>query len=655
MKALFYVLILLVTGCALPASLIGQQQGGGNLGPGNRISGLLLEGRAHKSWDIVGKVVTLQGDPVFGARVEAEALSPTKRQSITTDQVGNFETSFQLNMARSAGLQLRLTVQKKGFLTAHALIEFGASGADRTLRVTLLPAHPEEGFLSQKDLVASLAPRLKELGPSDGLSDRAKKDYDQAVTDFLNRDDPEQAVELLAKVIQRNSACPKCRTLLALAELQAGDLEGAVRDATAAASQAQKDAKRQSPEASVLLGVIASWKYDPSGAAEYFAQALATSPGDALALQEMGRAQLDNRDSTSAETSLSKALTAGAGPEARLLHAKALLGEGKTDAANAEFTRYLGDRNLKDMPLRVRMVWDGIQDQKNLKAAYRESAKAPKSLDYLHGNFPELTGLQPAKSQEPLENILKLAGENVREFFQDFQNTSSLEQVHEEQRNQRGKVNNKLDQKYRYLCLLLGEDKPPFFEEYRRDLNAGRGQEYALDHGFMLTAGFASASLNFHPAFQSQSTFRYIGRQKIDGRETYVVAFAQEPLKTRLSGGFKYGGKSAATYTQGLAWIDAQDYQIIRLRTDLLKPLKEVRLERQTTQIEYQKVHFKSSHQGFWLPRQVAVTVDWNGRVLHNEHRYSDFELFDVSTHEKIGKPKQAGSNIPNPNNNPTQ
>lgn len=95
------------------------------------------------------------------------------------------------------------------------------------------------------------------------------------------------------------------------------------------------------------------------------------------------------------------------------------------------------------------------------------------------------------------------------------------------------------------------------------------------------------------------------------------------------------------TFSQGLAWIDSETYEIIRVRTDLLAPLLKVKLERTTTEIAYGEVYFKSVGRKLSLPRQVTVTVDWNGKHLLNQHRYSDFELFNVEATDKIGKPKE--------------
>ena len=161
--------------------------------------------------------------------------------------------------------------------------------------------------------------------------------------------------------------------------------------------------------------------------------------------------------------------------------------------------------------------------------------------------------------------------------------------------------------------------------------------------GYMLTSGFAAASLLFHPTYQSQAAFRYLGRQKVNGRDTYVIAFAQQPGKSRLYGRFRFGEMSMTTYSQGLAWVDSESYEIIRLHSDLLMPLLEVKLERETTEIAFGEVHFKSIGKEFSLPREVTVTVDWNGKHLRNEHRYSDFKLFKVEAIDKPGTPKELG------------
>lgn len=198
-----------------------------------------------------------------------------------------------------------------------------------------------------------------------------------------------------------------------------------------------------------------------------------------------------------------------------------------------------------------------------------------------------------------------------------------------------GKVQDSLNEKSNYLLLAKAEKWGLGLTEYRASPAGKSAQPTELPRGFMRTKGFASASAVFHPNCQNGATFRYLGRQKVGGRETYVLAFAQQPDKAKMIGMFIANGISEPELTQGVAWTDAQNYQIIRLRTDLLKPLQKVRLIRQTTEIQYAEVHFKDNPAGLWLPQVVTVTVQWKGRTFRNSHHYSDFKLFDVATKEK--------------------
>jgi hypothetical protein len=226
------------------------------------------------------------------------------------------------------------------------------------------------------------------------------------------------------------------------------------------------------------------------------------------------------------------------------------------------------------------------------------------------------------------------------ELIKNFPNTSSLEAIHQEKLGRKGGVSDTQDQKFRYLCLVPHEAWGPGFIEYRADFAGSEVIPKGLSEGFMLTTGFASAEIIFHPTYRSESTFRYLGRQNVSGRNTFVVAFAQIPGKAHIRGNFKNGSTSIATFSQGLAWINPDTYQIIRLHTDLLAPLPELRLEKETLNVDFTEVHFSHLKEAFWLPEEVTVTLDWNGKQLRNKHEYSDFKVFNVEASEKIGKPK---------------
>jgi hypothetical protein len=591
---------------------------------------------------VAGKVTTLRGDPVAGAKVDVapNGVSSGFRTLVTNFQ-GEFQAEYWVDATLVEEFGVDLKVTKKGFLKAHAVIDFGASDKTWVIPVTLREPEDSE-LLSQADLISGLAPRLKKLGASDGLSAAGEKDYARGVAELLDRGRSDRALPFFTKVIRRDASCMPCRTMLALAELDSGDWDGAYRNLVQAINKVPADASAGRPEPLLALGVMESWRHQPTNAAGYFVEALKYAPQDSLALQELGRSQLLIQNWGAADQYLSKAIGAGAGPEARLLRVEALLGGDHSREANAEMLRYLDGRDVKKMPVQVRQLWAQIQDRMKVDSAYlKAEPKGDAAIDYLHHPPPDLNGLEPATDQGQLDSILSAVGKTVAEFFRNFPNTSSLEQIHQEKLGRKQKAGATLDQKFRYLCFTPAEDWGPGFDEYRVDLSGTPASQQGLQDGFMLTSGFASASLLFHPTYQPQASFRYLGRQKVNGRDTYVIAFAQQPGKARLKGAFKSGGISMTTFSQGLAWIDSQSYEITRLRKDLLKPLPEVKLERETTEIAFGEVHFKGMAEGFWLPQQVTVTVDWNGKHLENEHRYSEFKLFNVEATEKMRKPKE--------------
>jgi tetratricopeptide (TPR) repeat protein len=615
-------------------------------------------GLLQKHWLVAGQVMTLEGDPVAGVKVVVQPMVAGENRFLVTDSQGRFETEYTLNAELVKEFSVVVDANKKGFQKAHELIDYGNVDKTWAIPITLRDPHPDPELLSQADFVSALAPRLKKLGSTDGLSAKSEKDYARGVEEFLDRNRPDHALGFLTKVIARDPSCVGCRVMLGLAELESGDWDGANRNFSQGLDDVRKVTNSQPgqpiravqpgggrPEPAIALGVMESWRRQADRAAGFFQEALSLAPQDPLALQEMGRMELLLHNWAEAGTYLGKAEAARASPEARLLRAEALLGSNDFDAANQEMTRYLDGRDVKTMPLEVRQVWARIQEKKKIEVAYNRAkpeSKASASIDYLHRPIPELKDLEPAKDQTLLEPLLSAVGKNVQEYFKNFPNTVSLEEIHQEKLRHKDKVGATLDQKFRYLCLMPTDESEPGFNEYRADLSGQAGQPQGLKDGYMLTSGFASASLIFHPLYQAESTFKYLGRQKINGQDTLVIAFAQRPEKARLYGVFKMGDTSMPTFSQGLAWVDSKTYEILRLRTDLLRPLPEVRLEKETTEIDFSENHFKSIAEAFWLPREVKVSVDWNGKSLLNKHEYSDFKLFNVGATQKIEKPKEA-------------
>jgi hypothetical protein len=283
-------------------------------------------------------------------------------------------------------------------------------------------------------------------------------------------------------------------------------------------------------------------------------------------------------------------------------------------------------------------------------------------LTQLMKRIPKLKGISPAPDQQALSMILQQTGKQVDAFFANLVDLIAHEDITQKRLATRtlagGMPTGTMLQAQEhtqdsYLILRRTANGPPRIEEFRMDAKGNRMNETGVQNGFFITAGFALSSIHFATGFQWDSRFLYLGNQKIDGHDTYVVAFAQLPSEARVAVTLQArDGSGLRLLSQGIAWVDKASFHIRRLRTDLLAPQPELGLAEQTTTISYGEVRFTDAAP-LWLPRDVDVNIqftehqaggasDLGSRVtdetFRNIHHYSNYLLYRVST--KIGVPQ---------------
>src|SRR5262249_43517016 len=164
-----------------------------------------------------------------------------------------------------------------------------------------------------------------------------------------------------------------------------------------------------------------------------------------------------------------------------------------------------------------------------------------------------------------------------------------------------------------YLILVRNNGFITRIRESRLDLNGNhvqqtRGKEPGqgvFAPGYRVSSGFASSTVYFATSQQPSSTFRYFGTERIGDEDSYVVAFAQRPSEATIITLWSGLGDYVQMLIQGIAWVDKDTFQIIRLRTDLLAPRPDIRLVRATTESTFSEVHIPDVPRPLWLPSRV--------------------------------------------------
>jgi hypothetical protein len=266
------------------------------------------------------------------------------------------------------------------------------------------------------------------------------------------------------------------------------------------------------------------------------------------------------------------------------------------------------------------------------------------SIAELQQTVPELKGLKPAPDQHELAALLERVGAKTAEIARNTPNLISHETV-----TDLGK--GAAAMRYDYLILNRIDGNSVYLDEFRVDLRTGEkfqtdeemkklsSQRAALERASQdlaasqagrrpVSQGFASSWVHFYPRNLPQAVFRYLGEQKMEGHRTLVLAFAQKPELVTSPVRFLYGGKNVPVFLQGLAWVDASDFHIWRLRTDLLSPLMEVSLHRLTADIQFKPTRVEEISSLISLPREVKVTSVVSGSTTQETHSYSEYRLF---------------------------
>jgi len=259
---------------------------------------------------------------------------------------------------------------------------------------------------------------------------------------------------------------------------------------------------------------------------------------------------------------------------------------------------------------------------------------------YLDAPFPELkkvvhelSGMTPASSQEQLPDLLDKVGVKADELLQSVPDLVSDEVVNETQRTiPKGEPlgcvglscahldmqgSSQRNQKFSYIILTHPGALGRVAHTESRITRKGKSVDpMAGPPNFQ---GFLPAWVLFYPVNQVESRFRYLGQQQIDGHNTFVIGFAQLPGSI--------ASLDRPILLQGIAWVDQSDFRIVRLHTDLLAPLPERQLLKQTANMVFGPVDMTQRNLQLWLPRRVDFEMEANGQFFHEEHKYFDYRL----------------------------
>ncbi len=341
------------------------------------------------------------------------------------------------------------------------------------------------------------------------------------------------------------------------------------------------------------------------------------------------------------------------GASARLILGEALAGLGQNQAAIPVLQAYLDGDPGSSVASQTKQLIKELQQNSgkanlaigdpDLTGGTESLIKAGMPLD-IDSQKPNVAAGVPCPA-----NLLQMTANPSKQLVDSVSQFSAVEHMVHESISPQGTPRNRETRTYNYVVSISDPPQGPLsFQEYRDSDNLDMPDK-------VNTNGLAVLALAFHPFYRDDFEIKCEGLGDWNGNAAWLVYFRQSDTKpSRLR--FYVANKTYYPVSlKGRAWLSADNYQILHLETDLVKPLPEIRLNTEHTSVSYGPVQFRKHGSDLWLPKSAEMYVSWGNRRFHRSENFDHFMLFATETVEAAKPPKtESAPPPPVPNSGPS-
>ena len=238
----------------------------------------------------------------------------------------------------------------------------------------------------------------------------------------------------------------------------------------------------------------------------------------------------------------------------------------------------------------------------------------------------------------PLSQILSKTGQRMEEFVSDLEKFTARERVEHSVIDAAGVRHAPTVLDFNYVVMVSRNSNGVFLLDEYRNGSVDPEQFPAR----IATQGMPAIALLFHPLLASDFQFKCEGLGEWEKQSAWQVHFVQRADRPGRLISYAAGGRYSSLALKGRAWIDPGTFQVRRLETELVQPLKEMALTEEHIVITYQPVQFHTQEKQLWLPHIIELHVERQGRRYYRRHTLSDFQLFIVDTTQNIQLAKES-------------
>jgi len=236
---------------------------------------------------------------------------------------------------------------------------------------------------------------------------------------------------------------------------------------------------------------------------------------------------------------------------------------------------------------------------------------------------------------DDVNDLLTRTSKQVSSFLELFSDVKCTEQVRQEKLGENKKVELKTESTFDYLVILTNSGGELNLDESR--LAVHEAKEDKRKTSLLVTNGFATLFLIFHPYYSNGFQFTMLEDELVDGRRFRKVAF-QHIAGSRSPAALALRGREYPLELSGTALIDPDSGIITHITASVEDTMQDVGVRTLHADVQYAPVQFRELKSAYWFPADVVVEVETARQHWRNTHHFSDYKRFSVSTEEQVAK-----------------
>jgi tetratricopeptide (TPR) repeat protein len=446
----------------------------------------------------------------------------------------------------------------------------------------------------------------------------------------------------------------------------------------------------EDPDLNFLLGYLYYQKKEFGRASQFLGTAANLTPHNVQALTLLGRVSLEQQDYGRAVSNLEKAVIAdsdywvahdllaasylkqqrfdqareqaelaiskgkGAATASRLVLGQALINTGQREQGIQTLKDFVASEPKNLSVPQVQAFIARLEAEAVAPVASPGSAPGPPPVA---GVDPLVAAAEPTFSVRPWQppsidlnkpsvaanancpaDIVERTGKRVEEFVEDVSRIAAIEHLLHEQLDEMGDALTKETRTFNYVASFMDSGKGSIaVDEYRQE---HLGLADFPDQ--ISSSGFATLALVFHPSLRDGFEMSCEGLGELRGQPTWLVHFKQREDRPARMHDYRVGGVSYSLHLKGRAWITADKFQIVRIESELMNAVPEIRLAGEHQVVEYGPIPFAKRNVQLWLPQSAEIYLDFRRHRYYRKHSFDHYMLFAIDADEKQKPPAES-------------